>query len=62
MLQPSGDPYTGDGAAAMTDGTWRVPFSFPADGPRGKWTMKARCKESGERLVFEYEPQTFTVT
>jgi hypothetical protein len=62
MSQPSGEPYTGDGAAAMPDGSWRVPFSFPAGGSKGTWTMKAACKANGGALVVDYEPQTFSVT
>lgn len=62
LLEPSGEPYTGDGAAAMADGTWRVPFSFPPGGARGAWTMTATCKAGGGVTVVEYQPETFTVT
>lgn len=62
ILDPSGEPYTGDGASAMPDGTWRVPFHYPVDGPRGEWTMTAICTTGAGTVVVEYEPSTFTVT
>lgn len=61
VIDPAGVPFSGDGAAAAADGTWRVPFSIGGNAARGAYTVRATCR-SGATALFEYPPQPFAVT
>ncbi|HEX2039057.1 MAG TPA: hypothetical protein VHF47_04900 [Acidimicrobiales bacterium] len=59
LYDPSGQPYSGTGAAAMPDGTWRVPVNIGAV-PPGRYTVRAACQGSSP---FQYpQARIFTVT
>jgi hypothetical protein len=59
MHDPSGQPFNGDGAAALPDGTWRLDTSLGAV-PPGRYTVKAACQGSSP---FQYpQVHAFTVT
>ena len=59
---PSGQMTDGDGAAALPDGTWRVPMNFyaPPGTPAGRYKYAAKCTWDGGS--FSYAPQSFTFT
>ena len=60
MSDPTGRPFSGDGGAAMADGTWYVPFGFY--GLPGEYTVRARCAISNGPALFDYPLATFIVT
>ena len=61
IRNPAGEPFTGDGAAAMPDGSWELRESFGASYPPGRYSFAARCVAQG-RTTLEYEPQPFEWT
>lgn len=59
LYDPNGQAYNGTGAAAMADGTWRIPVNIGAV-PPGRYTVRAACQGSSP---FSYrQVHTFTVT
>jgi hypothetical protein len=59
LYDPNGQAYNGTGAAAMADGTWRIPVNIGAV-PPGRYTVKAACQGSSP---FQYpQARIFTVT
>jgi hypothetical protein len=60
ILDPEGEPVTGDGGGARPDGTWSVPFGIYGD--PGVYTVEAFCQFTSGGVVFSYPPQTFTIT
>jgi hypothetical protein len=55
-----GQAISGDGGAALPDGTWQVPMRFPTV-PPGQYTIHANCVR-GADVIFQYDNATFELT
>lgn len=61
VYNPSGTAISGDGGAAMPDGTWTIPI-YINEAP-GQYTVRAQCLVVNGPALFEYPvAATFTVT